>query len=68
MIQFRIAEILKEQDRSAYWLSQKMEMDYHNTKKLVDGKTNMVRLSTIEKLCDVLNVSIDQLFEQTNEN
>ena len=62
MIRFRINEILKEKERSAYWLSQKLDMDYHNVKKIVDGDTNMVRLSTIENLCNILDVSIEELF------
>ena len=63
MLRFRINEILDEQERSAYWLAQKLDMDYHNVKKLVDGDATMVKLSTLEKLTDTLKVNIDDLFE-----
>ena len=64
MLRFRINEILDEQERSAYWLAQKLDMDYHNVKKLVDGDATMVKLSTLEKLTDTLKVNIDDLFEK----
>ncbi len=67
MLRFRIDKILKEQERSAYWLAQKLDMDYHNVKKLVDGNTSMVRLTTLESLTRILNVSINDLFEQTSD-
>lgn len=63
MIKFRIQEILNEQDRSAYWLESKMNMDYHNVKKLVDNETSMIRLSTLDKLVNILNVPIEDLFK-----
>ena len=65
MLRFRINEILDEQGRSAYWLAQKLDMDYHNVKKLADGEATMVKLSTLEKLTETLKVNIDDLFEKT---
>lgn len=65
MLRFRINEILDEQERSAYWLAQKLDMDYHNVKKLADGEATMVKLSTLEKLTETLKVNIDDLFEKT---
>ncbi|MBR6404429.1 MAG: helix-turn-helix transcriptional regulator [Eubacterium sp.] len=64
MLRFRINEILDEQERSAYWLAQKLDMDYHNVKKLADGDATMVKLSTLEKLTDTLKVNIDDLFKK----
>ena len=50
MLRFRINEILDEQERSAYWLAQKLDMDYHNVKKLVDGDATMVKCKQSSKI------------------
>lgn len=68
MLQFRIDELLKKNERSAYWLAGKLDMDYHNVKKLVDRETEMVRFETLEKLSDLFQVSIDELFDKYEDS
>ena len=68
MVRLRILSILEEQEHTKYWLYKRMDMmSYRNFKKIVDNETSSVRFETLDKLSRILNVSIGELFEQTDE-
>lgn len=63
MLRIRIDEILTEQNHSKYWLFKKLEpMSYQNFNKIYTNSTSSIKFSTLEKLSDVLNVPIGDLF------
>lgn len=64
MIRLRVLEILQEQGRSKYWLYKRMEMSYQNFNKMVNNETSSIHFDNLEKLSDLLNCSIDDLFEK----
>ena len=67
-IRLRIKEILEEKGKSNYWLSQQLGMCYRNFNNIVTNKTSAVRFETLEKLCEILEVPVNELFEQIYDN
>lgn len=69
MVRLRILDLLEEQEHTKYWLYKRMDMmSYRNFKKIVDNETSSIRFETLDKLSRILNVSIGDLFEQTDDN
>ena len=67
MIRLRILDILAEQGHSKYWLYKRMELSYQNFNKMVNNQTSSIRFDNLEKLSNLLDCSIDDLFEKTDE-
>lgn len=67
MIRLRILDILEEQHHTKYWLYKRMEMSYQNFNKMVNNETSSIHFSNLEKLSKLLNCSINDLFEITDE-
>ena len=67
MIRLRVLEILKEQNRSKYWLYNQMHLSYRNFNRLVTNETSSIKFENIEKLCKYLNCQPNDLFEITPE-
>lgn len=69
MVRLRVLELLEKQEHTKYWLYKRMDMmSYRNFKKIVDNETSSIRFETLDKLSRILNVSVGELFEQTDEN
>ena len=69
MVRLRILDLLEEQEHTKYWLYKRMDMmSYRNFKKIIDNETSSIRFETLDKLSRILNVSIGELFEQTDDN
>ncbi|MBD5488675.1 MAG: helix-turn-helix transcriptional regulator [Lachnospiraceae bacterium] len=69
MVKLRILAILEEQEHTKYWLYKRMDMmSYRNFKNIVENETSSIRFETLDKLSRILNVSVGDLFEQTDED
>ena len=66
MVRLRVLDILKEQNHSKYWLYKQMELRYQNLNRMVQNETSSIKFENLEKLCSILNCSIGDLFEITN--
>ena len=65
MLRLRVDEILKEQNHTKYWLQKQMgSMSYQNLNKVVLNQTKAIRYETLEKMSDVLECSVGDLFEK----
>lgn len=64
MVRLRVLEILEKQHHTKYWLYKQMEMSYQNFSKLVNNETKSIRFENIEKLSNLLNCPIGDLFEK----
>lgn len=62
MVKLRVLEILEERNLSKYWLYKRMDMSYQNFNRMVIGETYSIRFETLEKLSNVLNCPIGELF------
>ena len=66
MVRLRVLDILKEQNHSKYWLYKQMELSYQNFNRMVQNETSSIKFENLEKLCSILNCSVGDLFEITN--
>ena len=63
MIQLRVLDILNEQNHTKYWLYKQMDLSYQNFNRLVTNQTSSIRFDNLEKLSQILNCPIGDLFE-----
>ena len=62
MIKLRVSEILKEKEKTNYWLYKKMGMSYQNFMKMINNKTKSIQYANIEALCVILECEPNDLF------
>ncbi len=67
MIRLRILDILKEQNHTKYWLYKQMDLSYQNFNRMVTNETTSIRFDNLEKLSQILNCPIGDLFETIND-
>lgn len=67
MVKLRILEILEEQGKSKYWLCKHMGMHYVSFKKMVENDTASIRFDTLERISNLLNVPVGELFLQCDD-
>ena len=63
-MKFRIDEILNEKGKSRYWLYMQLGMSYQNFKKLVENDTKGIKFENLQALCDILECTPNDLFEE----
>jgi putative transcriptional regulator len=62
MIKTNIQNLLDKKGRTRYWLVKEMQTTYKTVNKLCDNTLTGLQLETIEKLCDILECSPNDLF------
>lgn len=67
MVRLRILEILSEQNHTKYWLYKQMDLSYQNFNRMVQNETSSIRFENLDRLCKILNCSIGELFEVTED-
>ena len=50
-----IDNILKQQNKTRYWLSKKIEYSYPSLMNLANNKTDSIQFEILEKMCIALN-------------
>ena len=66
MVYLRVNELLKEKNKSKYWLIKHMEGSYQAISRLINNETIAIHFDTIDKLCDLLDCNPGDLFKKTN--
>ena len=61
---FRINEILKEKGKTKYWLYIQLGLSYQNFNRLVKGETKAIKFENLKALCDILECTPNDLFEE----
>ncbi|MGM9834505.1 MAG: helix-turn-helix domain-containing protein [Bacilli bacterium] len=61
MIKINLIELLKENNRSKYWLCQKMNMTSRNLNRIIRGETTSISFKYIEEICTLLNCTPGEL-------
>lgn len=56
-----IDKLLKDRDKTRYWLSKQIGITYPNIKKLADNNTESIKFKILEDICNVLNCKLDEL-------
>lgn len=62
MLELNILEILRKKEKTKYWLYKRMNMTYTNFNNIVTNKTKSIKYENIEKLCDILECTPNDLF------
>lgn len=69
MLKFNIEKLLKKQNKSKYWLCQKMNITNRNLNRIINGETSSISFKYIEDLCKYLECDISELISiDTTEN
>lgn len=63
MVRLRVLDILKEQNHTKYWLYKQMDLSYQNFNRMVTNETTSIRFDNLDKLRNILNCSIGELFD-----
>lgn len=63
VVHVRIKELLEEQGRTKYWLNKNTDIDYKALSRLMNDETASIHFKTLEKLCDVLKCTPNELFD-----
>ena len=62
MIKMNVQNLLDKKCKTRYWLVKEMQTTYKTVNKLCDNTLTGLQLETIEKLCDILECSPNDLF------
>lgn len=62
MLKLNVLEILENKGKSKYWLFQQLDMTYTNFNNIITNKTKSIKYANIEKFCELLDCSPNDLF------
>ena len=68
MLYLNVKELLKNKQKTKYWLVQNMHSDYKTISDMMDNKTSGIRFETIEKLCILLDCTPNDIFKLEEES
>ena len=63
MIRLDVLELLKQREKTKYWLYKQLGVSYQNFNRMVNNETKSIRYEMVETLCQVLECTPNDLFE-----
>lgn len=63
-MKLRILEILAEKGKTKYWLNMQLGLSFQNFNNMVYNKTKSIKFENLEALCDILECTPNDLFEE----
>lgn len=63
MITIDIDNILKQQNRTRYWLAKETSITYRNIVRLANNETDAIKFHNLEKICLVLNCTPNDILK-----
>lgn len=63
-MRLRILDILAEKGKTKYWLYIQLGLSYQNFSKMVNNQTNGIKFENLQVLCDILECTPNDLFEE----
>ena len=67
MIRLRVLEILKEKNKTKYWLYNQMNLSYQNFNRMINNETKAIKYENLALLCEILECTPNEIFEITEE-
>ncbi len=68
MLHLNVKEMLKKRNKTKYWLVQNMHSDYKTVSDMIENKTSGIKFGTIEKLCNLLDCTPNDIFKFNDNN
>lgn len=62
-MKIKIDTVLKEKDKTHYWLAKEIGVTWQSLKKLSDNKTESVKFATLDAICKALDCKIEDIIE-----
>lgn len=62
MVHLNIEELLKQNNKSKYWLVTQLDSNYTVINKMINHETNSISFDMIEKLLNLFGCDIENLF------
>ncbi len=62
MVKINLEKLLKDNNRSKYWLCNQMNITMHNLNKVILGETKLISFRYINDFCKYLNCTPGDLF------
>ena len=63
-MKLRVLEILNEKGKTKYWLYMQMGLSYQNLNNLIMNKTSGIKFENLQALCEILECTPNDLFEE----
>lgn len=63
-MRLRILDILRQKGQTKYWLYSRLGLSYQNFNRLVNNQTSGIRFENLRALCDILECTPNDLFEE----
>ena len=63
----RAQELLEKKGKTKYWLYKQLGMSYQNFSRMINNQTKSIRYENIETLCLLLECTLNELFEMTED-
>lgn len=60
----RVLDILKEKGKTKYWLNMQLGLSFQNFNNMVYNKTKSIKFENLKALCDILECTPNDLFEE----
>ena len=67
MLKIDVERLLKEKGKTKYWLWKQTNLTYTNFDNLIKNRTISIRYENLEKLCDALECTPNDLFVKVND-
>ena len=67
MLKIDVERLLKEKGKTKYWLWKRTNLTYTNFDNLIKNRTKSIRYANLEKLCEVLECTPNDLFVKVEE-
>lgn len=67
MIKLKVLQILKEKNKSKYWLWNQLNISYQNFDRMIKNQTSSIKYKNLELLCEILDCTPNDLFEFTED-
>lgn len=63
-MKLRVLDILEQKEKTKYWLYIQLGLSYQNFNKMINNQTNGIKFENLQALCDILECTPNDLFEE----
>ena len=64
MVKLNVLKLLKDKGKTKYWLYIQLNTSYQNFNKIVNNQTTSIKFENLKAICDILECTPNDLFEE----